>query len=504
MTTRDTNLHEDQQPCLLKFGETYCTARRRHERPNPYYGYYAEWDNAHPINLMGHSMGGTTILQVPFFLNEKSQTIYDRMAHDAPPDRFTQFDQTGFGFGYTPAQYDANATLPNWCQRGQASKCLRLDKNGNPSHHHFLCHRLGGNRDACNRNRDPLCGFVSECTRQYRHNPISRSNPCYCVEGAETYPLLTDDPMIRNYGKFHGKAVISAHTIVSPLDGSTWADAVLSQPNVQYEQAMDYGKLSTSRILTNWLYNFDLDHWGMNRHRGERPEAYWQRLCASHVFDTTDAAPYDLTTTGSMNMNWIYREQDTTFYFSTSASCTIYADDKIEAGPGCLLGGSAEASVKIGNHFYGGDDPNQRHNDGTVNLANQRCKTNTEVGYSSDCSKDTAQYCPPDGECEECPDGPGEKCLNCPGKCESLTRASQDFNAATYQRGKWYTYYEHSGSPFGRDHRTFVNIGPDPRDLLPWKEVDVCPTLPNGVQSTCQKISQYYIDFFTFLQNVKN
>ena len=64
------------------------------------------------------------------------------------------------------------------------------------------------------------------------------------------------------------------------------------------------------------LYNFDLEHWGLEKGAGESINDYFKRLSNSNVSQSKNLCTWDLSPKGSAEFNAQYSTDENVYYFS--------------------------------------------------------------------------------------------------------------------------------------------------------------------------------------------
>ena len=80
-----------------------------------------------------------------------------------------------------------------------------------------------------------------------------------------------------------------------------------------------YAGLLNNLLFKN-LYNFDLEHWNLRKHKTETYYQFMQRINNSNIRTTKNSASWDLSLEGSQYFNDISKSSDSTYYFSYSTT----------------------------------------------------------------------------------------------------------------------------------------------------------------------------------------
>ncbi|MVN86224.1 triacylglycerol lipase [Deinococcus sp. HMF7620] len=116
--------------------------------------------------------------------------------------------------------------------------------------------------------------------------------------------------------------VRSVMTVSSPNSGSPAADTLQGAIPMFKNLILAFAASVGAADPENFVYNFDLGHWGLTRAPGERFSAYQNRVFASRIWTSTDQAAYDLSPDGAAALNrWVGRSR-TTRYFSWETNAT--------------------------------------------------------------------------------------------------------------------------------------------------------------------------------------
>jgi triacylglycerol lipase len=122
--------------------------------------------------------------------------------------------------------------------------------------------------------------------------------------------------------------VESVTTFATPNDGTTAADIVSASGDLLGLFATPINGIfidSVTGLAFDEDYNFDLklDQWGLTRKPGECFSTYFIRVMGSSMWEgTKDFSHYDLSTSGTREMNKWVKDQPNVYYFSYSCKAT--------------------------------------------------------------------------------------------------------------------------------------------------------------------------------------
>ena len=128
---------------------------------------------------------------------------------------------------------------------------------------------------------------------------------------AENSPLLTNE---------YTGWIKSITTISAPHNGSTLVPIMLDIFPFALNLAPWFGGIENSTL--NNLFNFDLDHWGLEKLENEPFNDYFQRLSSSPINDTKNLCSWDLSPDGADEFNKIYGVDSSVYYFSFETYAT--------------------------------------------------------------------------------------------------------------------------------------------------------------------------------------
>jgi triacylglycerol lipase len=124
----------------------------------------------------------------------------------------------------------------------------------------------------------------------------------------------------------------SITTISTPHNGTTLVPILLDIFPFAIDLAPWLGGLHLQAI--NAIYNFDLEHWGLERMDDESVISYFKRIGKSPLANSKNLCTWDLSPEGSDEFNKNYQTDPDVYYFSFSTYATIAASNNIKHIPG--------------------------------------------------------------------------------------------------------------------------------------------------------------------------
>ena len=167
------------------------------------------------------------------------------------------------------------------------------------------------------------------------------SNPIHIIahsQGGQTAKMLeqlltSSDQHESSYllkNKLNGW-IASITTISTPHNGSTLIPIMSNILDISLGIIPYYYGINID--LFNNYYNFDLEHWGLNKMKGENIITYYRRISNSKVMDPKNNCTWDLSPEGSMLFNAQYKTDPLTYYFTFSTSSTRLSSDSLTHTP---------------------------------------------------------------------------------------------------------------------------------------------------------------------------
>ncbi|MDR6217195.1 triacylglycerol lipase [Deinococcus soli (ex Cha et al. 2016)] len=111
-------------------------------------------------------------------------------------------------------------------------------------------------------------------------------------------------------------------TVSSPNSGSPAADTLQDSIPMFKNLILAFASSVGGLDPENFVYDFDLGHWGLSRAAGETFTSYNTRVFNSGIWTSRDQAAYDLSVDGSAALNTYVGRSRTTKYFSWETNAT--------------------------------------------------------------------------------------------------------------------------------------------------------------------------------------
>jgi len=134
---------------------------------------------------------------------------------------------------------------------------------------------------------------------------------------AETSPLLSDA---------YVGWISSITTISTPHNGTTLVPLMLDAFPFALNLAPWFGGIDNEMV--DRLYNFDLEHWGLEKHPRESLSEYYNRISLSPISNDKNLCSWDLSIFGAAEFNNNYRVDNDVYYFSIPTFSTKKKTDK--------------------------------------------------------------------------------------------------------------------------------------------------------------------------------
>lgn len=123
---------------------------------------------------------------------------------------------------------------------------------------------------------------------------------------------------------FKGKKTnwIHSHTSITGVHNG----ALLAEDGLEFRHLLGnlFYKFAALAGLatTQWLYDFNLQQWGLQRDKGESFDSYWLRVMKSDIWTTNDNCLFDLTIEASSLQNVYASASKNIYYASYPIDCT--------------------------------------------------------------------------------------------------------------------------------------------------------------------------------------
>ena len=204
---------------------------------------------------------------------------------------------------------------PNW---DRAIEAFYQIKGGQVDYGNEKAQKHGIIQRPTNKKYD---GLFPEWDAQHPIHIISHS------QGGQTARMLElllkrsipneDSPLLSN--QYHGW-IKSITTISTPHNGSTLVPIMTDMFPFAQNLAPWFGGIENNTL--DKLYNFDLEHWGLEKYPGESTNDYFSRLSESAVSESKNLCTWDLSLVGAAEFNKQYRSDKDVYYFSFSTYST--------------------------------------------------------------------------------------------------------------------------------------------------------------------------------------
>ena len=204
---------------------------------------------------------------------------------------------------------------PNW---DRAIEAFYQIKGGQVDYGNEKAQKHGIIQRPTNKKYD---GLFPEWDAQHPIHIISHS------QGGQTARMLElllkrsntneDSPLLSNQ---YNRWIKSITTISTPHNGSTLVPIMTDMFPFAQNLAPWFGGIENNTL--DKLYNFDLEHWGLEKYPGESTNDYFSRLSESAVSESKNLCTWDLSLLGADEFNKQYRSDKDLYYFSFSTYST--------------------------------------------------------------------------------------------------------------------------------------------------------------------------------------
>lgn len=146
--------------------------------------------------------------------------------------------------------------------------------------------------------------------------------------------IVTDSSTVSPLFEGGKSWVLSVTSIATPHDGSSFADTNNYYIH-KYGQSMIMAVTATVGNNKQFIYDFDVEQWGIERKSNESIFSYANRVWHSKLWNTKDMSRWDLSPQGARELNKWVKAQPDVYYFSwtTRATRTLPIIGKVVPDP---------------------------------------------------------------------------------------------------------------------------------------------------------------------------
>tara|TARA_B100000945_G_C20411704_1_gene612912 strand:+ start:741 stop:1898 length:1158 start_codon:yes stop_codon:yes gene_type:complete len=207
------------------------------------------------------------------------------------------------------------------------------------------------------------------------YNNWDSNNPIHIIahsQGGQTAKML--EKLLTSVDKHESSYLLansltgwiaSITTISTPHNGSTLIPIMSSMLEISLSLIPYYYGINID--LFNNYYNFDLEHWGLNKVKGENIITYYQRISNSKIMNPKNNCTWDLSLEGAMLFNSQYKTDSLTYYFTYSTSSTKLSSDSHTHTPTKETAFRHWPTAKLMGTYNDVLNPSWYENDGIVN-----------------------------------------------------------------------------------------------------------------------------------------
>ena len=157
----------------------------------------------------------------------------------------------------------------------------------------------------------------------------------------------------------------SITTISTPHNGSTLVPILLDIFPFTLSLAPWLGSID-NKILDR-LYDFDLEHWGLERKDGESFDVFFSRLSGSPIAKSKNLCSWELSPDGAKEFNEHYEEDTEVYYFSFSTYATKVKNNSYFHKPDSEMSIHLWPTALLMGQYTNAIDSSWYENDGVVN-----------------------------------------------------------------------------------------------------------------------------------------
>ena len=157
----------------------------------------------------------------------------------------------------------------------------------------------------------------------------------------------------------------SITTLSAPLNGSTLVPIMMDIFPFVHNLAPWFGGIEIEKIDN--FYNFDLEHWGVERNPGEPLLKYYKRISTSPLAVSHNICSWDLSPKGAAEFNKKYKTDPDVYYFSFSTYATTQKKKKRTHKPDSHMSFHLWSTALLIGQYEDALDSSWYENDGICN-----------------------------------------------------------------------------------------------------------------------------------------
>ena len=169
----------------------------------------------------------------------------------------------------------------------------------------------------------------------------------------------------------------SVTTISTPHNGSTLVPIMLNIFPFLLDMAPWVAGIDINSFKE--IYNFDLEHWGINREPNESLFKYYNRIGASPLANTRNLCSWDLSPKGADEFNKKYTNSQNVYYFSFATSATSQKKHKPHHKPNKNMSLHLRPMSRMMGKYVNSPDTTWFENDGICNTASMDGPSNQKI-----------------------------------------------------------------------------------------------------------------------------
>jgi len=183
-----------------------------------------------------------------------------------------------------------------------------------------------------------------------------------------------DSPLLSN--EYNGW-IKSITTISTPHNGTTLVPIMLDIFPFAPNLAPWFGAIENNAL--DRLYNFDLEHWRLEKRPRESINDYFKRLSSSTVSQSKNLCSWDLSPRGSAEFNSLYTIDNDVYYFSFTTFATSQKKNSVFHNPDPKMSFHLWPTSLLIGKFDGAHDSSWYENDGVVNSTSMSHPSGSEM-----------------------------------------------------------------------------------------------------------------------------